>query len=146
MPNLPAIEIERAQHLTALTERLSEIITDEIALLQKRRPREIAAFAEEKTRLAKIYSGEIARLRKEPRLARDLPREVAQALKQATARFRELTARQESLLLAMRTVSERMIREVAGELHRMRAPETNYGRNAAYAGRSATPFALNKTA
>jgi len=146
MPSLPPGEIERIEQLTASADRLAEIIQDEIAFLQARRPRELAQFEEEKTRLGKIYASEIARLRKDPSLVKGLPRETLDALKRSTTRFRELTARQQTLLQAMRTVSERMIQTVATELHRMKAPETHYGRNAAYAGARATPFALNRTA
>lgn len=146
MPSPQAAEIERVEQIAATADRLAEIIEDEIAILQARRPRDLAQFEEEKARLGKIYAAEIARLRKEPDLLKALPRETLDTLKRSTTRFRELTQRQQTLLSAMRTVSERMIRDVASEFQRMKAPETQYGRNAAYAGGRASPFALNRTA
>lgn len=139
-------ETERVEQLTVLTQRLSEIIDTEIAMLQERRPRDIMPLEEEKTRLAKIYGAEITRLRKDPRLTRDVPRRAKDSLKQATLRFHELTARQQSMLLAMKTVSERMIRDIATELARMKAPEVTYGRSATFSGGRPAPFALNRTA
>lgn len=146
MPSPSAAEIERIEQVAATADRLAEIIQDEIAILQARRPRDLVQYEEEKARLGKIYASEIARLRKEPSLIKGLPRETLDTLKRSTTRFRELTQRQQNMLQAMRTVSERMIKDVASEFQRLKAPETPYGRNAAYAGRSASPFALNRTA
>jgi hypothetical protein len=139
-------ETERLAQLTLLTDRLAEIISEEISILQDRRPREIAVFEEEKTRLAKIYAAEITRLRREPDVVKGVPRDVTDSLKHATSRFHEIVVRQETMLNAMKTVSERMIRDIATELNRMRAPANTYGRNAAYAGARAQPFALNRSA
>ncbi|MFO1187067.1 MAG: hypothetical protein U1E87_06200 [Alphaproteobacteria bacterium] len=134
--------ITRAQSMDGLS---AQSIQDEIAILQARRPRDLVQYEEEKARLGKIYASEIARLRK-AFLIKGLPRETLDTLKRSTTRFRELTQRQQNMLQAMRTVSERMIKDVASEFQRLKAPETPYGRNAAYAGRSASPFALNRTA
>lgn len=140
-------ETERARQLTALTERLTEIVSSEIEALQSRRPKDITEFEEEKTRLARIFATETQRLKSDPNLVRVIPREVLAALRQAAARFREVTARQEAMLLALKTVSERMIRDIASELNRMKAPERGYGRSASpYAAHPAAPFALNSTA
>jgi len=146
MENRNQSETERVEQLTAVTDRLAEIISAELAALKDRRPSEIIGFEEEKTRLARIYAAEITRLRKDPRLTRAVPRDVTKSLRHATERFRDLTARQEAMLLAMKTISERMIRDIASELGRINAPEVTYSRNATHAGARATPFALNKTA
>ncbi len=146
MANQNPTEAERLAQLTLLTDRLAEILSDEISMLKERRPRELTTFEEEKTRLAKIYAAEITRLRREPGAVRGVPREVTEGLKNATSRFHEIVVRQETMLNAMKTVSERMIRDIATELNRMKAPATTYGRGAAYATARATPFALNRSA
>jgi hypothetical protein len=146
MPAQANSEAQRLEQLTILTDRLSEIIDAEIAVLKERRPRALAETQDEKTRLSKIYAGEIARITKDAGWIRNLPFEVRKRFKEATARFRELVARQETMLAATRHVSERMLREIANELSRANAPQRVYGRNAAYAGSHAAHFALNKTA
>ena len=146
MPAPAALEAERITDLTVLTDRLSEIIEGEIVFLKERRPRELARTEEEKTRLTKIYAGEIARFRKDPNLTKSVPRDVMTALKTATTRFRALVQRQEALLYGMQTVSERMIREIATELNKIKSPQRLYGRNAGIAGVRPVPFALNQTA
>ena len=144
----PVSNRERVVQLIMLTESLSDIIDQEVDLLSKRRPSALAEYQEEKTKLAKAYASEMTNFRKDRSLTKDVPEGLLQDLKSSTAKLRTRLDNQTAVLTGLKTVSEKMVQAIAKEVTKARAPDTAYGKNAAFAKPPSrgTAFALNRTA
>lgn len=139
---------DRVSQLVVLTDKLSDIIRMETVSLAQRRPSEISEYEGEKTRLAKIYNAELTRMKKDATATQNVPADIMQSLKAATARLREALHAETEILTGLKTVSERIVQQIAQEVARARAPATSYGHNAAFNKPLVKPaaFTLNRTA
>ena len=77
---------DRADQLLALTERLTDLLSQETAAFERRRPHEAAATLEETGRLANLYRHESARIRRDPGLLAGLSPDMKRKLVSATSR------------------------------------------------------------
>lgn len=116
---------QKIERLIALAARLIEALEGDIAALQSGNPRGLRTIEPEILKLCALYSREAAGLN--PDAAKAAPAGLRQRLVEATARFRELLVAQTRLLTRMRGASEGMIRAVAEEIERRRAPLRPYG-------------------
>jgi len=120
-----ASDDERIERLITMAERLVEALEADIAALRAGNPRNLRTIEPEILKLSTLYSREAARL--SPAAARNASQESRQRLMAATARFRDTLASQTRLLARIRGASEGMIRAVAEEIERRRAPMRPYG-------------------
>lgn len=120
----------RIAEVIGVTEQLSQMVAEESELLTARRTQEIGARHEEKARLAELYRLELEDLRRDPsRLEAAAPGEV-DSLKAATRRFRDILERNQRLVVAAKTVTERMFRTIGEEVAKRQRPVNGYDRGA----------------
>jgi hypothetical protein len=118
-------EEQRIERLIALAGRLIEALEGDIAALKSGNPRGLRTIEPETLKLCALYSREAAGLNADS--ARTAPAGLRKQLVEATTRFRDLLNAQTRLLTRMRGASEGMIRAVAEEIERQRAPLRPYG-------------------
>ncbi len=115
-------EEQRIERLIAMAERLIAVLENDIAALRAGKPRDMRSIEPEILRLTALYGREASGLN--PNAAGS---ELRRRLIDATGRFRELLGTQMRLLTRMRGATEGMIRAVAEEIERRRAPLSPYG-------------------
>ncbi len=121
--------------LVALTERLTALITRENTLLRQREPRQLSKFHDEKIRLTELYTREMAALRRNDGVLNDAAPEDVDSLKQVTAGFRKALAEHNSIVGALKSVTEGMIQAIADEVTKRNNPVQGYGTDAILKGR-----------
>jgi hypothetical protein len=118
---------ERARQLIALTQRLSERLQRETALLEAHRPQDICEGIEETRKLSNLYRHESARIKADPSLLAGLTARETAALTAATEAFQAHLQRYELAVKAAKTVTEGIITAVAEDLNRQRSAAATYG-------------------
>jgi hypothetical protein len=131
---------DRVDQLITLTERLTDLMREDLADLEARRPS--LARAEELGRLANIYRHESTRVRRDPSLIAGAPVVDRSRLKAATERFDATLTRHAAAVEAARTVSEGLVRAIAEEVGRSRPAASGYGPRPSQA--DSPPLAYNK--
>jgi hypothetical protein len=136
---------DRVSQLTTLTERLTGLMTENLAELEARRPMDGAkrlARAEELGRLANIYRHESARVRRDPSLVAAAPDADRARLKTATVVFDATLTRHAHAVEAARSISEGLVRAIAEEVAAGRPAASGYGPRARRP--DAAPLAFNR--
>ncbi len=136
----------RASGLIDLTRRLTDRLTREIAVLEARRPQDLAAGQQQTQELVNLYRRECAAVKANPALIAPAPLEDRRTLATVTQTFEAVLSRYAGAVEAARVVSEGLVRTIAQELAIARVPASAYdvaGRAAQGDGRA---VALNRTA
>jgi len=110
--------------LLALTARLTEALNDDIAALERGRPREMRSHKPEVQQLLALYSREVQGL--SAAAAKGLPKEAQDRLRDATGKFRETLALHNRVLMRVKTCTEGMIRAIADDVAKKRAQQRPY--------------------
>jgi hypothetical protein len=118
-------EDQRIERLISMASRLIEALEGDIAALKTGKARNLRTIEPEILKLSALYSREAAGLSTDA--ARRAPAELRKRLFEATAKFRDLLGAQTRLITRLRGASEGMIRAVAEEVERRRAPLRTYG-------------------
>lgn len=118
-------DTRKIELLIAMAERLTAAIEADIEALKTGRPQEMRTLDPEIQRLTLTYSREAAGL--DPQRARSAPAELRRRLVAATGRFRDVLCLHERLLKRMRWASEGIVKAIADEVERVRAPMRTYG-------------------
>jgi len=118
-------DAQKIERLIAMAQRLIDALEGDLAALAKGNPRGLRTIEPEMLRLSALYGREAASLSAAE--AKAAPADLRKRLVDATGRFRDLLAAQTRLLTRMRGASEGMIRAVAEEIERQRAPLRVYG-------------------
>ena len=129
--------------LIETTTRLCEMLAKENSLLAARRPRDLAAYQEEKEALSRAYQDEMETVRDDPAAVSEAaPRDIAR-LKAALGIFHRLLDDHRRALEAAKSVTERLVKSIADELAGDDRPTHRYDQRAmiavprsAYAGRA----------
>ena len=116
--------------ILTLTEQLTDLIRRESAHLKERQPRRIAEFHGEKIRLTELYTAEMELLRRNPALVDNAPAADVAKLKRLTGRFHDVLAANNSIVSALKSVSESLVQAIAGEITRRNNPVRSYGTDA----------------
>ena len=117
-------EKARVDRLIILAERLIAALEADITALKSGKPKDMQTQDPEVQRLTALYSREAAQLT--PAQAKLVPRDSVLRLTETTRRFRDSLARHTRILTRVRNASEGMIRAVAEEVERRRAPLRTY--------------------
>ena len=141
--NSPA---ERAETLILLTSRLTELIAQETALFEARRPLETKTFQDEKSKLATIYRREIAEVKQEPDRLEAAPDHIKQELKTVTTAFTQALEANGRAVDALRILTEGVVRAVADEAARLKDQDAGYGPGYGRTPGSAPAIAVNQRA
>ena len=114
----------KIEKLLALTARLTEALNDDIAALERGRPREMRSPKPEVQQLLALYGREVQGL--SAAAAKALPKEAQNRLREATAKFRETLALHNRILTRVKTCTEGMIRAIADDVAKKRAEKLPY--------------------
>ena len=114
----------KIEKLLALTARLIEALNDDIAALERGRPREMRSPKADVQQMLALYSREVHSL--SAAAAKNLPREAQDRLREATAKFRETLALHNRVLMRVKTCTEGMIRAIADDVAKKRAEKLPY--------------------
>ena len=117
-------ESEKIELLIVMAERLIQAIEADIAALKAGRPQQMRTLDPEIQRLTLTYSREAAGF--DPAGAKKAPAELRQRLVAVTGAFREKLAQHTRLLTRLRRTSEGIVKAVAQEVERIRAPKITY--------------------
>ena len=137
---------DHVEQLIALTERLTGLLAEQTRMFEARRLQDAAALTAQSADLANLYRREAARLRAEPRLIAGAPAERRKRLVAATRVFDATLARHGRSIHAAKTVTEGVIRAVAQEVARRRAPAAGYGPRARALSGDGSAITLNRRA
>jgi hypothetical protein len=118
-------EAERIERLIAMAGRLIEALESDIAALKSGNPRGLRTIEPEILKLSALYGREAAGFN--PEAAKSAPADLRKRLLDATSRFRDLLGVQTRLITRLRGASEGIVKAVAEEIERQRAPLRPYG-------------------
>ncbi len=118
---------ERARQLIALTQRLSERLQRETAVLEAHRPQDLYDGIEETRQLSNMYRHESARIKADPSLLAGLSPSEKAALRAATEAFQTHLRRYELAVTSAKTITEGIIAAVAEDLNKRRSATATYG-------------------
>jgi hypothetical protein len=136
---------QHVDHLTALTERLTERLVAEIAAFKAQRPQDVQASAADTVRLANIYRQESARVAADPSLVMAAA-DKRQRLIDATRTFDEVLARHGRTLKAAKSITEGLVRTIAQAVAANRSVQSGYGPGATTRAGDATAISFNQRA
>ena len=137
---------DRCDQLLALTRRLTEAVAAETRAFEARRPHEAAPGQAAAAELAAAYRVESARVKRDPSLLSAASPERRTRLTAATVAFEAALARHGRALAAAREVTEGLVRAIATEVAKSRAPAAGYGAGGRSASGDARAIALNTRA
>ncbi len=138
---------DRVEQLILLTERLTNLIGQETALIEAREPPMAGAAAEEKARLANAYRLELARIKQDRDLLAGAPNGLLARLREVTALLHEKLADHEIALGAVKIIAEGLVQAMAEEAAHQRGGARTYGAKGGIETPSApVPVALDRTA
>ncbi len=137
---------ERVDALITLTERLTDLISQECRAFEARRPQDAAKTIEETSQLANAYRHESGRIRANKALIEGAPLERRLTLIRATEAFDAVLARHGRALEAAKIVTEGIVRAIADEVVAQRNTGAGYGPAASSVAAPATAITLNKSA
>ncbi|MEX1035825.1 MAG: hypothetical protein WDZ54_07700 [Sneathiella sp.] len=112
--------------LTNMILRLSEILEQENLLLRDHDPEGFKATLNEKTRLVAIYNQQMTLIKNNPEAYRAFPKKDIDRLKQTSEEFYATLDQHFRRLSTARTVTEGMVRSVADEIAKKKAPPSAY--------------------
>jgi hypothetical protein len=131
------VDARKIERLVVLTKRLTEALQEDIAALERGRPRDMHTPKPEVQQLALLYTNEANGF--SPETVEALPRDARDQLTAVTARFREVLALHGRILNRVRTATEGMIRAIADDVAKRRNAHRPYTPNP---GASRAPGAL----
>ena len=115
---------EKLERVIVLAERLRTALEGDIAALRAGKPQQMSSLDPEIERLTMIYMREVSTI--DPNRANSAPSELRKRLTQVTGKFRETLTMHQRLLTRVRNASEGLVKAVANEVERQRAPKITY--------------------
>jgi hypothetical protein len=122
---------ERADQLLAMTKRLIALVTAEIDALKAKRLDGASANWDEKERLAHAWRLEVAHIKANPSALAGVAEDRKQALRESAKQLEEQLEAHAHALIAMKTVTEGLVRSIASEIAAVRSAPAGYGRGGA---------------
>ena len=119
----------RITDLLMVTDRLSDVLEREIAILQAHKPAELTAVQQTKAVLSAAYETHALALRSEPELLAAAAPELRVRLTASARRFETSLAANERSLRAAKETAERVLRAIADEVDRQRRDTLAYSAN-----------------
>jgi hypothetical protein len=116
----------KIERLVALTERLTETLAADIALLESGKAREMRVIAPDMQQLTLLYNREAGGV--DIAATRAAPPALRERLMSATKRFRETLALHARVLTRVKNASEGLIQAIAGDAEKKRSAARPYGR------------------
>lgn len=126
--------------LANLTDRLTQAVENECGAMADRRFEKLQPLVEAKLQVVTAYDAQLHRLGGPEAVARDIG--ASAALREPTARLREILALHTVQIAAARTVADRLMRSIADTVATQARPVLGYGPRAAVRTASAAPAAM----
>lgn len=117
-------ETDKIEHLIAMAERLIQAFEADMAALKAGRPQHLRTLDPDIQTLTAVYSREAATL--DPARAKAVPADVRKRLVSVTGKFKEALGAHTRLVTRLKNASEGVIKAVAEEVERRRAPMRTY--------------------
>ena len=136
--------VERAEALIRLTARLADLLDQETACFEARKPHEAVPLQAEKTRLATLYRTETRLAGQDPARLSGLGDALKSRLRDSTKRFEAALARNGAAVEALKSLTEGLVKALADEAARQARSNAGYGPGAAKTSIGA--IACNQTA
>ena len=105
---------------------LTKIISEEIALLKTRRPKEVEKLLPLKNKLIAAYQQEMSDLKARGGLQVSGSGSAIRTLKQESRVFQSVLTQHKRLIKALKHISENMIKTISDEVVRSQNPTTRY--------------------
>ena len=137
---------DHVDQLITLTERLTHLLAEQTRLFEARRPQDAALITTQSADLANLYRREAARLRANPGLIALAAVDRRRRLADATRAFDATLSRHGRSVHAAKTVTEGLVRAIASEVARQRAPAAGYGPRARVLSGDGSAITLNRRA
>jgi flagellar biosynthesis component FlhA len=125
--------LEIVDRMTVLATHLREVLSAESEVLKSQDLKKVSDFHEEKTRLANELALQISALKKAPHIVDRAPADRVSHLKSVMNALHEQSEQSSKLLAAAKSVSNGLVKAVAGLAAQKRAPQTGYGNSGAMA-------------
>jgi flagellar biosynthesis component FlhA len=125
--------LEIVDRMTVLATHLREVLSAESEVLKSQNLKKVSDFHEEKTRLANELALQISALKKAPHIVDRAPADRVSHLKSVMNALHEQSEQSSKLLAAAKSVSNGLVKAVAGLAAQKRAPQTGYGNSGAMA-------------
>jgi hypothetical protein len=122
---------ERATQLLAMTQRLVALVGAEIEVVKARKLSSLSADWDEKERLVHAWRIEVSRVKNEPALLDGISPDLKASLRQAAMEMEQNLEAHAQALMATKTVTEGLVRSIAGEIASSRSAPAGYGRTGA---------------
>lgn len=149
--NATPVADPRFPRLSAITSRLTQILTQEMAILEAGPVREIAQFQAEKSKLLGHYRTELMALRRAVDSPHAPDQRDLQALKRETEAFKRALRDHDHILVAKKTATEGILQAIGNEVARRNKPVESYQKNGilgpampAYAAAQPTTLTLDR--
>ena len=117
-------ESEKLERLITMAQRLMTAMEADIAALRAGQPQAMASLDPEIQRLSVVYGREAGTL--DPSRAKAAPAELRKRFVSTTAKFKDVLTLHARLITRVRHASEGIVKAVAEEVERIRAPLTTY--------------------
>jgi hypothetical protein len=122
---------ERAEALIRLTGRLTELLDQETACFEARKPHEAVALQSEKARLATVYRTETRLAGQDSSRLSGLSDTLKTRLRDSTTRFEAAVTRNGAAVEALKLLTEGLVKALADEAARQAQAKSGYGPGAA---------------
>ena len=132
--------------LIELTRRLTDRLQSETRALEERRTRDLVASQAGTQEMANAYRRESAQLKARPDVLKAAPPGDRMELVRTTEAFETVLAAHARVVEAARTISEGLVRTIAGEIAAQRGSPSAYGAAGRATQADARAVALNRTA
>ncbi len=117
-------ETEQFERLITMAGRLVQAIEADIDALRSGQPQQMRSLDPDVQKLLMLYTREAQSI--DPARSKSAPAEIKKRLAAVTANFRNALSLQQRLLTRMRNASEGIVKAVADEVQRQRAPTVTY--------------------
>jgi len=142
----PELAQARIRQLVDLTRRLTDRLAAETRAFEERRPKDVAASLAETQEMANLYRRDAAHVKADPTLISGAPLADRKQLADVTATFETVLNRHARAVEAARTISEGLVRAIAGEITAARTPAAAYAADGRAAQGDGRAVAFNRTA
>ncbi len=140
---------ERAEQLDTMTRRLIGLVAAEADAVKAHRLNANTADWDEKERLVHAWRIEVSRIKAEPGLLAGLSSDRKASLRESSRQLESVLEAHAVALAASKSVTEGLVRSIAGEIASVRAAPAGYGRSGgvnSVANRQASGLAVNAKA
>lgn len=126
LDKLPPSEI--IDRMMRVANRLLEIMDEEATVLKDCKPMQVVDFQDEKTKNTNELALLVSHVQKSPHLVDQVAAANVAALKETMAKLQSKSDQTAKMLLAAKSVSDSIVKELSAYATRKRAPQTGYGR------------------